>query len=218
MGLRFSYTLLSPIYDPLLARASQNVRRDSLSRVELTPGKRVLLSGIGSGLDIPLLPAGPEFTGIDLTPAMLRRAEARARESALNIRLDVGNAMALPYDPESFDMVIMHLILAVVPTPAAALQEAQRVLKPGGQILILDKFLRPQQRAWIRRAINPLISRVATRTDVVFEELLVQCPDLRVVEDTPTRMSNWFRHILLEKNADAGYAADAVRRSAESQP
>jgi ubiquinone/menaquinone biosynthesis C-methylase UbiE len=203
MGLRFSYTLLSPIYDALLSRASQNVRRDSLSRVELAPGKRVLISGIGSGLDIPLLPTGPEFTGIDLTPAMLRRAAARARESALNIRLDEGNAMSLPYQNESYDLVIMHLILAVVPVPVLALQEAQRVLRPGGQILVLDKFLRPGQKALFRRAINPLISRVATRTDVVFEELLAQCAELQVLEDTPTRMSNWFRHILLEKSDKA---------------
>ena len=71
----------------------------------------------------------------------------------------------------------MHLILAVVPEPASALQEAGRVLKNRGSIYILDKFLRPGQLAPIRRGMNTVLRHIATRTDVVFEEVLSSSTD-----------------------------------------
>jgi ubiquinone/menaquinone biosynthesis C-methylase UbiE len=199
MGLRFSYTLLAPLYDLMVAGATHPMRKASLNKLYLTERQRVLLSGIGSGLDLPLLPHGPEYTGIDLTPAMLRRAEQRLPSDARGITLQQGDVMQLPYEQDRFDLIIMHLILAVVPEPQRALQEAVRVLKAGGHILILDKFLRPGERALFRRLLNPLLRRVATRTDVVFEELLSQCPQLHLIEDTPAGMGGWFRHIILHK-------------------
>ncbi|MFU8779343.1 MAG: hypothetical protein ACNA7M_17030, partial [Roseovarius sp.] len=94
----------------------------------------------------------------------------------------------------------LHLILAVVPDPSRALTEAVRVARPGARLLILDKFLRPGQRAPLRRMINPVLSRLATRTDVVFEDLLAQHRNLRVIEDTPALAGGWFRHIVLRKD------------------
>lgn len=200
MGLHHSYTLLAPLYDLLVDAPTRALRRQSLAKIHLAAEQKVLLCGIGSGLDIPLLPYGPAYTGIDLTPAMLRHAERRLRSIPHNITLQQGDVMQLPYEGESYDTIIMHLILAVVPEPLQALQEAQRVVKPGGQILILDKFLRPGQRAPLRRLINPVLRRIATRTDVIFEPLLTECTDLNLVENSAASMSGWFRHIVLQKN------------------
>lgn len=200
MGLHHSYTLLAPVYDFLVDAPTRALRKNSLARLHLTAEQQVLLCGIGSGLDLPLLPHGPSYTGIDLTPAMLRHAERRLRSFPHNITLQQGDVMQLPYEENSYDAVIMHLILAVVPNPLLALQEAQRVVKPGGQILVLDKFLRPGQRAPLRRLVNPVLRRIATRTDVIFEELLHECSALNLLEDSAAGMSGWFRHILLEKN------------------
>ena len=199
MGLKFSYTLLAPIYDSIVSSATQSNRLKSLQRLQNCDNQSVLINGIGSGLDIPFLPAGPDYTGIDITPAMLSRAEQRAKENQCLIDLQIADVMLLPFDDNSFDIVLMHLILAVVPNPIKALQEASRVLKPGGRILIYDKFLRPGQTALLRRLINPIIRHIATRTDVVFENLLSQCSELNLIHDEPVQINGWFRMIELIK-------------------
>ncbi len=198
MSLRHSYTLFAPVYDLMVARATEPMRRESLARLEGDAGEQVLIAGIGSGLDIPLLPEGPCYVGIDLTPAMLLKARNRAAGRA-DIELREGDVMELPFAEGSFDTVIMHLILAVVPNPERALREAERVLKPGGRILLLDKFLRPGQHAPLRRMLNVVTRHLATRTDVVFEDVLKCCSTLTVTSDIPLLASGWFRRIELEK-------------------
>jgi len=198
MSLKHSYTLLAPLYDYLVKPAFIDLRRKNLARLNPAKGEKILLTGIGTGLDIPWLPAGPRYTGIDLTPAMLTRARKQIAERD-DIQLQVADAMQLPFPDRHFDIIIMHLILAVVPDSHRALQEAQRVLRPGGRILILDKFIRPGQLAISRRLLNIFIRHIATRTNVVFEPLLAQCTELKLLHDEPALARGWFRYIELQK-------------------
>jgi hypothetical protein len=66
-------------------------------------------------------------------------------------------------------------------------------------VLIFDKFLLPAQRAPLRRLINPLLRRVATRLDVVFEEVLRKTPELVLESNQPALASGWFRLIRLKR-------------------
>ncbi len=198
MSLKHSYTFLAPIYDYLVEPTFADLRRKNLSCLKHAENEDILLTGIGTGLDIPWLPAGPLYTGIDLTPAMLVHARKQIA-GRKDIKLEVGDAMQLPFDNEHFDTIIMHLILAVVPDSHRALQEAQRVLRPGGRILILDKFIRPGQWALSRRLLSIFLRHIATRTDVVFEPLLAQCPQLTLIRDEPALAKGWFRYIELQK-------------------
>ena len=196
MSLKHSYTLIAPFYDAAISRATRAARKRSLSVLPTAPGK-VLLVGVGTGLDLPHLPLHHHYVGVDLTHAMLRRALPRAGH--VDFTAVRGDAQRLPFAPDSFDVAVLHLILAVVPDPARSLAEIGRVLRPGGEALVFDKFLRHGQPAPLRRLANPFVRRVATRLDVVFEALLGAAPELRVEHDQPALAGGWFRIIRLRK-------------------
>jgi phosphatidylethanolamine/phosphatidyl-N-methylethanolamine N-methyltransferase len=195
--LRLSYTLIAPIYDLVISGPLRAARIRSLQSLPTDAARKVLLSGIGTGLDLPLLPAQHHYTALDFNAAMLSRAKPRG--AGLRVDWLMGDSMALPFADAQFDHVVLHLILAVVPQPVRCLSEAARVLKPGGTVILLDKFLRPQQTALLRRVLNPLSRRIATRMDVVFEKVLREVPSLQLLGDEPLLAGGWFRAIVLQK-------------------
>jgi ubiquinone/menaquinone biosynthesis C-methylase UbiE len=198
MSLRRSYTLIAPLYDALLATAGTGLRAASLEQLPKEGNRNILISGIGTGLDIPYLPAGHRYAGLDITEAMLQRAKARI--GTLDLDLVQGDSTALPFADECFDHVVLHLILAIVPDARACLTESARVLKPGGKVLILDKFLKPGETAWFKRTLNVLSQHLVTRLDVVFEPVLAAVPELKVEADVPVLAGGWFRSIRLVKD------------------
>ena len=199
MSLKHSYTLLAPFYDFMVSGALDKARKKSLGQLQDTAGKKILINGIGSGLDIPYLPTDGQYMGTDITAAMLKIAQQRATEHSFNIELICADSHKLPFANETFDIVIMHLILAVVPNPVLALQEANRVLKSGGSIYIFDKFLKPGEFAPVRKLLNIFIRHIATRTDVVFEHVLAKSPSLKLTNNEPALANGWFRLIELVK-------------------
>lgn len=202
MSLKASYRFIAPFYNLFLKHATGKFRQRSLACLPQKTGSKVLLSGVGTGLDIPYLPANLTYTGLDLSASMLSRA--RPCVKTLDMQLLQGNSMQLPFADNSFDCVVLHLIVAVVPEPHKCLQEAARVLKAGGQILIFDKFLRRGERAWLRRGLSPVVAQVATRLDVIFEDVLEQSSELQLIKDEPVLAGGWFRLIELRKPEEMG--------------
>lgn len=192
-----SYSLIAPLYDLVVERPMRESRRTSLAALPTHEQRRVLISGAGTGLDLPLLPELHRYTALDFNPAMLAHAVPRGKH--LEVDFVLGDSMDLPFADAQFDHVVLHLIVAVVPEPQRCLAEAVRVLKPGGTILLFDKFLHPHQRAPLRRLFNVITRRFATRMDVVFEEVLGSTPLLHVEYDEPALGSGWFRRIVLRK-------------------
>ena len=197
MSLKRSYTLLAPIYDLVAGPAFRRAREASLAPLHGLTGQDVFLNGIGTGLDLQHLPRGHRYTALDLTDAMLRRGVRRGK--GLDLGWVQGDSQALPFRDDTFDCAVLHLIVAVVPHPVQALSEAARVVKSGGTLLLFDKFLGPGSTAPLRRLLSPMLSRIATRTEVVFETLLEAVPRLRVIRNEPALARGWFRRIVLEK-------------------
>ncbi|MCP5269467.1 MAG: methyltransferase domain-containing protein [Zoogloeaceae bacterium] len=196
MSLKTTYAWIAPFYDTALNRATRAARRASLAHLPEKPG-RVLINGVGTGLDLPELPGQHDYIGLDLTRGMLLRALPRAGH--LRFLPIQGDAQHLPFADASVDHAVLHLILAVVPNPNACLAEIARVVKPGGTVLIFDKFLKRGQPALLRRLANPLVRRIATRLDVIFEDVLGQAPGLILESDQPAFASGWFRLIRLRR-------------------
>ncbi len=198
---RITYRLIAPFYDRLVSRLEPE-RRRALALLRLSPGDRLLISGIGTGADLPFLQKDLYITGIDASAEMLARAAQRREElGAEGVVLSRGDAMALPFPDGAFDAVVLNLILTVVDDPARAFSEAMRVLRPGGQILVFDKFLpRGERPGLLRRAANSVLSRVGTDINRVFEEIIEGHP-LRIVEEVPSWGRGFFRIYLLQKKS-----------------
>ena len=197
MSLKTSYTLIAPVYDAFVKAPLERARAESLKSLPTSPSGTVLLNGVGTGLDLPHLPDAHEYIGVDLTWAMLRRA-ARVPVRR-RVRFVQGDATRLPFGDATFDHAVLHLILAVVPDPFACLRETARVVRGGGTVLVFDKFLRPGQRARLRRALTPILGAVATRLDVVFEDVLAGVPGFAVESNRPGLVGGWFRLIRLRR-------------------
>ena len=196
MSLRASYTLFAPFYDTLIARATAAARARSLCWLGKLAQQEVLISGIGTGLDMAFAPAQHRYTGLDVTRAMLAKIPSYS-----NLVLVQGDSQRLPFADHTFDHAVLHLILAVVPDGRRCLAETARVVKPGGSILVLDKFLRRGALAPLRRLLTPLSGQIATRLDVVLEDLLQTTPSLAVASDEAAILGGWFRLVRLEKTA-----------------
>lgn len=152
---RVRYRLYAPLYD-LLARPLEPGRRRAIERLDPEPGEEVLLLGSGPGMDLDHLPTGVSATAVDLLPTMVRRTEARAEGLDRAVTAAVGDAHRLPFADDAFDAVLLHLVLSVVPDPAAVAQEADRVLAPDGRASLYDKFGPMDGRpSFVRRLANP---------------------------------------------------------------
>jgi ubiquinone/menaquinone biosynthesis C-methylase UbiE len=94
--------------------------------------------GVGTGLNLPLYPAEVQLTGIDLSPAMLKIAQDRARNLERSVDLREADAHALPFPDHSFDTVVSTFSLCAIPDHHQAIREMTRVLRPGGRLLLAD--------------------------------------------------------------------------------
>ncbi len=175
-ALRFNF--LTPLYDPLLRWVMREVsfKRRLIEQARLAPESLVLDLGCGTGtLTILVKEMHPDVQviGVDGDERALAIARAKAARRAVNIEFDWGMAQRLSYAKNSFDRVLSSLMMHHLTTEdkVRALKEAHRVLRPGGQLLIID-FGKPHNRwAW-------MISRVTRRLERTADLIQGVLPDL----------------------------------------
>jgi ubiquinone/menaquinone biosynthesis C-methylase UbiE len=196
---RLRYSFWAPVYDALVG-SFDRTRQDSLRLLDPRPGERVLLVGAGTGADLPYIPPGCIVLATDLTPAMLAIARRRARGPGARFALMDGQRLGVP--PAAFDAAVLHLVLAVIPDPVRCLQEAARVLRPGGRAVVLDKFVRPGAVPLALRAVNPVARVLFSEMTRCFEEILERSRAPLVVErDAPAFLRGLYRILLLRRAA-----------------
>jgi ubiquinone/menaquinone biosynthesis C-methylase UbiE len=118
---------------------------------------RLLDAGVGTGRNIPFYPADAQVTGIDLSPAMLARAERRRKAIGASVDLGRMDVTHLEFPEGSFDAAVATFLFCVLPAElqVPALRELGRVVKPGGAIRLLE-YVRPRgARRFIARLWEP---------------------------------------------------------------
>jgi ubiquinone/menaquinone biosynthesis C-methylase UbiE len=124
---------------------------------------RVLEIGIGSGLNLPFYaPRVERVFGLDPSPRLLARAEAKARRLPVPVQLLQGSAECIPLEDRSVDTAVMTWSGCSIPDVAGALAEMRRVLKPGGRLLFVEhgRAFEPGVARWQDR-LTPVWRRIA---------------------------------------------------------
>ena len=134
-----AYARWAPIYDKvftLTMRPGRVAASEAINKI----GGRVIDVGIGTGLELPMFNKSVSITGIDLSEPMLRIAQKRVDDLKLtNVEgLLVMDAMKLAFPDASFDAAVAPYVLTVVPEPERTLDEMARVVKPGGEIVLVN--------------------------------------------------------------------------------
>lgn len=135
----------SALYDRCFKAAEEAGLRDMRRDVTAGARGRVLEVGAGTGLNLELYPLDvSDLTLVEPDPHMVK--QLRKRVSDLGSAADVVQAPGenLPFEDDSFDTVLVTLVLCTVPNPTATLAEIKRVLKPEGQFLFLEHVRSPE--------------------------------------------------------------------------
>jgi ubiquinone/menaquinone biosynthesis C-methylase UbiE len=196
---RWRYNLYAPVYDCVVAAFFAPRRRRAIALLAPGPDERILLLGAGTGLDLDYLKGCRQLIAIDVSDGMLARLRRRAARLGLEVEAQVMDGQRLDFPDAHFDVVILHLILAVIPDPVACLREVERVLKPGARAVVFDKFLADDQRSGLWRAAANQLTRVIA-TDINRQlGVIVSHTTLHIEHDESAGMGGFFRIVLLRK-------------------
>lgn len=179
-----TYARWAPIYDFVFGLVFRAGRRAAVERINaLAPG-RILECGVGTGISLPFYKPEHRIVGIDLSPDMLERAEARVADEGLSgvEALRVADAADLDERDATFDASVAMFVITVVPDPKAVMAELERVTRPGGTVILVGHFA--DQRGWRKRfgeTLAPLSAHLGWHMDFAVERVLGR-RDLKLVE------------------------------------
>jgi phosphatidylethanolamine/phosphatidyl-N-methylethanolamine N-methyltransferase len=167
------YGRRAPVYDLVFGALFDRGRQAAIAATERIGG-RVLDVGVGTGIALPHYARAVGVVGVDLSQAMLRRAQGRV--AALGLRnvegLAVMDAERLAFADSSFDVVVAQYVVNTVPNPEATLDEFVRVLKPGGEIVLLNRVgAETGPRRTVERWLMPVVQRLGWRSEFPWARL-----------------------------------------------
>jgi phosphatidylethanolamine/phosphatidyl-N-methylethanolamine N-methyltransferase len=168
------YNRIAPVYDLMEAiverLAFRRWREQLWAQVD---GNRILEVGVGTGKNVSYYPKGVQVTAVELSDKMLERAQRRAQELDSEVDLRLMDAQRLSFPDATFDAAVASFVFCSVPDPVLGLRELGRVVRPGGQILLLEHV----------RVNKPVIGRLMDLLDPLVVRLMGPHINRRTVEN-----------------------------------
>jgi phosphatidylethanolamine/phosphatidyl-N-methylethanolamine N-methyltransferase len=156
------YDRIAAIYDVmegLVERSRYNQWRRLLwAKVE---GENILEVGVGTGKNFPYYPSDAKIVAIDFSQKMLARAKEKAKRVKVKVQLKQMDVQNLEFADNTFDTVVASFVFCSVPDPIRGLKEVERVVKPGGKVVLLEHVLSANKIiAWLMNLVNPVVVRL----------------------------------------------------------
>ncbi len=206
-----TYARWAPVYDVVFGSVFENARRMAVEASERVGG-RILEVGVGTGISLPYYSSKSRVVGIDISEPMLKVARRRVINDRLEHveQLEVMDAENLEFPDASFDVVVAQYVVNTVPNPEIALDEFLRVLRPGGELVIVNRVgATAGSRKAFEHMFQPIAQRLGWRSKFPwarFERWAARSPSAYLVERRPVPPLGHFSLIRFGKLGAAGRA------------
>jgi phosphatidylethanolamine/phosphatidyl-N-methylethanolamine N-methyltransferase len=201
-----AYARWAPVYDLVFGAVFERGRTLAIEAAERIGG-RILEVGVGTGISLPHYSKANRICGVDISAPMLLKAKERI--ATFNLTqvegLSVMDAERLAFADESFDVIVAQYVITTVPNPEGTLDEFARVLKPGGEIVLVSRV---GADAGVRKALEkwfaPAAQKLGWRTEFSFTRYAAwadRTPGMRLAERRATPPFGHFALIRFAKDA-----------------
>jgi phosphatidylethanolamine/phosphatidyl-N-methylethanolamine N-methyltransferase len=217
-----AYGCWAPFYDLVFGAVFEQGRHAAIRAAERIGG-RILEVGVGTGISLPDYGRASRLVGVDISEPMLRKAQKRVAELDLDnvegLALMDGERLAFP--DESFDVVVAQYVITTVPHPEATLDELARVLKPGGEIVLVSRVgAETGLRGAVEQCFAPVTHWLGWRLEFPFSryENWAERPQgrsfgVRLVERRPMPPFGHFSLIRFAKERESSVRESDMRES-----
>jgi phosphatidylethanolamine/phosphatidyl-N-methylethanolamine N-methyltransferase len=169
-----AYAAWAPVYDMVFGKVFDHGRKSTIAMADAIGG-RVLDVGVGTGLSLSDYSRSTRLCGVDISEPMLRKAQERVRAQNLtNVEvLSVMDAKNLAFPDNAFDAVVAQYVITAVPDPERTLDDFVRVLKPGGEMILVNHIgAESGSRRAFELAFAPLARRLGWRPEFPWQRLV----------------------------------------------
>ena len=187
-GVEAAYARWAPVYDFTFAALLKPGRRAAVAATALADGP-ILDVGVGTGLELPMFDSDATIFGVDLSEHMLRRAAQRVERERLTqvAGLAKMDATRMAFADATFACVVAPYVLTVVPEPELMLDELARVLRPGGEIVLVNHVSGKDDplvmlEAFLDRHVAPMLGWRPQFPWSIIGDWIDSRPDMQLVE------------------------------------